>query len=414
MYQIAYNLAIRAYALIVGIASFFNPKAKSWKKGRRNIWVRMESVLVPGDELIWFHAASLGEAEQAVPIIQSVRTSHPNHKIFLTFFSPSGMDHFKRKDLVDYVFYLPSDTPANARRFVELVNPRLAVFIKYEIWANYFQALNRKAIPLILAPAIFRPDQFYFAKPHRSFFIPILQKVDRILTQDEASVELLQKNGIRNSFKVGDTRFEKVRQNTELELKDDILNGFAIGRKVMVCGSTWEADERLILNLADAEPELKLIIAPHDISKNNVSRIRRLLGNGRTFLHSSKNLEAGKQILIIDNIGMLSRLYRLGGISFVGGAFGSGIHNTLEAAAYGTPVFFGPKHQNFIEPSQMIQEGFGHEVSNGMELIQGVSALLRNEDQLKSESEAALHYILQGSGATEKIMKEVNTLLDKG
>jgi 3-deoxy-D-manno-octulosonic-acid transferase len=412
MYRWLYNLGIWGYKQAISFAAAFNQKAKAWIGGRRNIWDKLNQEIDTSEPLIWLHAASLGEAEQGVPIMQELKQRYPKHRILLSFFSPSGMQNFNQPQLTDYVCYLPADLPGNAKRFIDLVRPNLAIFIKYEIWANYFLALQEQNIPVMIAPAIFRPDHFYFRKPHSHFFVPILKRVAAILTQDDRSVEILKTHGVNNCKKVGDSRFERVKLNAGEEFSDPILEGFSKDTLVMVCGSTWAPDEEILIALATAVPQLKMILAPHDISPQNVKRVQRSFGKQNTFIYSQPPAEyVNQRFVVIDNIGMLSKLYRLGHIAYIGGAFGQGIHNSLEAVVYGMPVFFGPRHLNFIEPSAMLQRGFGHEVGSAEDLISGVKNLMNNPDQMEHQAQSALSYINEGTGATNKIMGEIQKLL---
>ena len=413
MYHLLYNLGIWGYRQAIALAGPFNAKARSWVKGRKNSWQKLEGEINRSIPLVWVHAASLGEAEQAVPIMKGIRENYPSHRILLSFFSPSGMENFNRPDLTDHVCYLPIDTPGNASRFIDLIKPKLALFIKYEIWANYFLELQKRDIPVMIAPAVFRPDQFYFKKPHSNFFLPVLRDTKAILTQDEDSVELLNANGIRNCKKVGDSRFERVKLNAREDFNDSTLEAFSKNASVLICGSTWSPDEDLLIALARELPDLKMIIAPHDISSGNIRRVQRSFGEDKCFLYSQPPGDAAKhRYVIIDNIGMLSKIYRLGQIAYIGGGFGSGIHNSLEAVVYGMPVFFGPKHTNFIEPSAMIKRGFGHEIRSSEDLITGVKNLLKNPNQLKSQAQHALNYIEEGTGATDRILQEIKRLLN--
>ena len=412
MYHRFYNLGVAGYQLAIRLAAPFNRKAKAWIQGRKDIWRRMANQVKSDKPLIWIHAASLGEAEQGLPIISQLKKLYPNYRILLSFFSPSGMENFKRHDLAEYVCYLPADKPENARKFIDIIQPKLALFIKYEIWANYFLELQNRNIPVIIAPAVFRADQFYFKAPHRNFFLPILKNTSAILTQDENSVDLLRQNGILNCAKVGDSRFEKVLENAHEDFSDPLLEAFAKNSILIVCGSTWSPDEEMLLKLAKALPDLKLILAPHDISKTNVNRVLNTFGDRHGFLYSEAPADISeKRYVVIDNIGMLSKLYRLGQMAYVGGAFGQGIHNSLEAAVYGMPVFFGPKHTNFIEPSDMIKAGFGHEVKTAKDLIEEVRSLIEDEAKLEAESRAGLDFVEQGTGATDKIVEEIKSLL---
>ncbi len=412
MYQHLYNLGIRSYGASIKIARAFNDKARRWTEGRKNLFTELENTFSQKEAVLWFHAASLGEAEQGVPVIQMLKERFPEKKILLTFFSPSGMDHFKNHGLADHIFYLPLDTPANARKFLDAVNPELAFFIKYEIWPNFFKEIQKRNIPLIIAPAIFRKDQFYFKSPHRQFFLPILKKVDRILVQDENSKTLLQQNGIEQVEVCGDSRFDRVMQNVQMPFEDAVLEKFSNDEVILIGGSTWQPDEEILKNILDHNPGLKMIIAPHDISASNIKRVLNHFGEKRSFTYSAApDSFEEKRVCIIDNIGMLSRLYRYGHIAYIGGAFGKGIHNSLEAAAYGLPLFFGPNHRNFIEPLQMIDEGFAFEIHNSKEMQTTISPILTDKSYLKTLQYKATQYVTKNAGAVEKIVKVAEQIM---
>ncbi len=411
MYQLLYNLGIRSYGASIKIAQHFNDKAKSWVTGRNGLFKKLEETFNQKDETLWFHAASLGEAEQGVPVMQQLKKEFPQKKILLTFFSPSGMDHYKNNGLADYIFYLPLDTTGNAKKFLNAVNPELAFFIKYEIWPNFFKQIQKRNVPLIIAPAIFRADQFYFKAPHSNFFLPILKKVNSILVQDENSKKVLTINGITNVDVCGDSRFDRVKQNVAAPFENSVLEQFSKNQKVLIGGSTWSPGETILKEVLDQNPELKMIIAPHDIKPENIQRILKLFGS-QAFAYSKPPSDfENYRVCIIDNIGLLSRLYRFGQMAYIGGAFGKGIHNSLEAAAYGLPLFFGPNHSSFIEPAEMITEGFAFEIKDAADLQQFIRPLLENEDQLKHLQRKALQYVDRKAGAVKMIVEEVKTLL---
>ncbi len=413
MYQQLYNLGIRSYGASIKIARFFNDKARSWVSGRENLYTNIKDAIGSNDQVIWFHAASLGEAEQGVPVMQRLKKDFPEKKILLTFFSPSGMDHFKNNGLADYIFYLPLDTKANAKRFLDAVNPELAFFIKYEIWPNFFKQIQKRNIPLIIAPAIFRADQFYFKAPHRSFFLPILKKLNSILVQDENSKKVLSENGVTNVQVCGDSRFDRVKQNVAAPFENAVLEEFSKGQKVLIGGSTWPPGETILKDVLAQNPDLKMILAPHDIRPENIQRILKLFGKDAFAYSKPPGNFTNYRVCIIDNIGLLSRLYRYGQMAYIGGAFGKGIHNSLEAAAYGLPSFFGPNHTAFIEPAEMMAEGFAFEISSAADLQQYLTPLLKNEHQLKQLQTKALDYVDRKAGAVETIVGEVKVLLKK-
>lgn len=411
MYQQLYNFGIRSYGASIKLAGYFNTKAKSWAEGRKDLFKTLRQTFTGNEQVLWFHAASLGEAEQGVPVMQRLKKEYPQKKLLLTFFSPSGMEHFKNNDLADFIFYLPLDTRSNARKFLDAVKPELAFFIKYEIWPNFFKEIQKRNIPLIIAPAIFRKDQFYFKSPHRQFFLPILKKVNRILVQDKNSKNLLQENGITQVDVCGDSRFDRVKQNTQAPFEDTVLEKFAKDETTLIGGSTWPPDEEMLLEILEQNSGLRMIIAPHDIRPANIDCVLKLFGT-RSYAYSKPpNSLADKRVCVIDNIGMLSRLYRFGQIAYIGGAFGKGIHNSLEAAAYGLPLFFGPNHRNFIEPTEMIREGFAFEVQHSREMQRQLQPLLNDKSHLKALQHKAIKYVDAKAGAVEKIVGEVKKLL---
>ncbi len=411
MYQLFYNLAIRSYGKGIRLASLFNKKASEWHRGRVDLFERLQAELSGVEKIIWFHAASLGEAEQGLPIMRRLREIKPDHKLLLTFFSPSGMNHFTHKEVADYLHYLPLDTPANARQFLDIVKPELAFFIKYEIWPNCFKEIQQRKIPLIIAPAIFRPDQFYFKSLHRDYFLPILQEVDEILVQNQASKDLLAEHAISSTV-VGDSRFERVLENSQAPFVDPVLEEFSHNATVLIGGSTWEPGEKILKEILSLNPSLKIIIAPHDISSANIERVEKLFGKEVAFRYSRATTGSSeKRVCIIDNIGKLSRLYRYGDVAYIGGAFGKGIHNSLEAVAYGLPVFFGPNHQNFIEPRAMIEAGFAFEISKVEDMQAQLEPMLQQAELLQQRSALARAYIEAGSGSVEKILAHLRPYL---
>ncbi|AEV32661.1 3-deoxy-D-manno-octulosonic-acid transferase [Owenweeksia hongkongensis DSM 17368] len=413
MYLNFYNWAMHLFGASLGLVGKFNDKLKAGYEGRKNLFPRLEKALDGETKIIWFHAASLGEAEQAVPILEAVRKEYNQHKILLTFFSPSGMDHFKRKDLADFVFYLPLDTKSNARKFLDIVKPGLAFFVKYEIWPNFFREVKHRGIPLIIAPAVFLPDFFYFKNPHKKHFIPLLKGADQILVQDENSQKLLAEHGVKSNI-CGDSRFDRVLQNAATPFEDKILHDFTQNATTLIGGSTWQKGEEILAEVLKANPDLKMIIAPHNIKEENIKRVSDLFKPYGAFRYSQAGHQTTEsRVCIIDNIGLLSRLYRYGDMAYIGGAFGKGIHNSLEAAAYGLPLFFGPNHQTFIEPQLMLKEGFATEIKGANDLQKVLNPMLKDKTHLKILQQQARTFVEQNSGSVDKVMLSFNTLLPK-
>ena len=339
-----YNIGIQAYHLAIQLAAPFNEKAALLCKGRKEVWKKAAGIQRGEGRLVWFHAASLGEFEQGRPVIEALKAAEPATQILLTFFSPSGYEIRKNYTGADYILYLPGDTRRNAVRLIEKFRPDAAVFIKYEFWFHYLNELNKRNIPVYLISAIFRPNQPFFkswGKLHRR----MLGCFKELFVQDGQSVELLKSIGIKNVRLTGDTRFDRVKQIAENAKQIVKVEQFCDGRPAIVCGSTWPPDEEILLEYINCHPDgYKWIIVPHEIGENHIKAILDKCRK-KVARYTSENTDlADKEVLIIDCIGLLSSIYRYGKIAYIGGGFGVGIHNTLEAAVYGIPVIFGPKY----------------------------------------------------------------------
>ena len=343
-----YTFSIFLYTAGIKFASLFNRKAALWCKGRRAQFRRLKEQIHslpsnPSGECIWIHCASLGEFEQGRPVIEQIRKEKPEIRIVLTFFSPSGYEVRKNYSGVDLVTYLPADLPGNTQKFLDLIQPTLALFVKYEFWFNYLYALKKRNIPHFLVSGIFRPDQLFF-KWYGGWFRRALFNYKHMFLQDENSAELLREAGLTAISVTGDTRFDRVIQVVKEKKEDAMCAGFSEGASVMVCGSTWEEDEELILNWfrqsAGQKTAFKLIIAPHNISRSRLAAIEDRFSSLHPQRHSVYKHDPGCCLLIIDHIGMLSSLYHYGKYCYIGGGFGKGIHNILEAAVHGKPVLF--------------------------------------------------------------------------
>ena len=412
---ILYNSGIFLLKFLYWIASWFNPKARTLRQGRRQQREKLEKTfpLVPSDTLVWFHCASLGEFEQGRPVIEALKFSKPSLKILLTFFSPSGYVARKNYAFADFIFYLPWDTRKNAKWFAEKVHPALVVFVKYEFWYHYSIELNKRAIPLISISSIFRPDQIFF-KPYGSIFRSMLKSFRHFFVQNHQSVDLLQSIGIANVTLAGDTRFDRVYQITQQAEEIPIVERFKDGQKIMVVGSAWPEDMDVLLPFINENiNNLKFIIAPHEINEDFLRDIEKSI-DGKSVRYSKVNDSAiqDTSVLIIDNIGMLSRLYRYGEFSFVGGGFGEGLHNILEAACYGIPVFFGNKaYQKYQEAVDLVFRGGAFEVGNFMELKSKYEMMINHPETFLLACDVTRHYILENLGATDKIVDYCNKSL---
>lgn len=411
--KVLYNISIFFLGLGLRFISMFNTKAREFVTGRRDIFRKIDDALQQNTRpLVWVHCASLGEFEQGRPIIESLKSEFPEYKIFLTFFSPSGYRVRKGYPKADYVFYLPLDTSGNARRFVNKVNPRLALFIKYEFWFYYSWALHRNNIPLISISSIFRPDQLFFRKTG-NFNRAILKHVTHFFVQNQASVELLRSINLYNATVSGDTRFDRVQEIVKHHEAVEIAKKFKGSDKLFVVGSAWKEDLDILIPFIN-ENKIKFIIAPHEIEDQQIAALQRALQvkSIRYSEAADKNPE-DYNVLIIDNVGLLSRLYYYGEFAYVGGAFGKGLHNILEVACYGTPVMFGNKnYQKFQEAVDLINRGGAFAVEDYADLRKTYE-LLNTPETFLLASEACRQYVEDNTGATEKVMAYCRTILRK-
>ncbi len=399
-----YNTAIFVYDLAVHIATIGNKKARKMIYGHWSVYSQLKKQIDPNAEYLWFHAASLGEFEQGRPLIEAIRQRHPQYKILLTFFSPSGYEVRKNYEGADIVCYMPFDLKRCAKRFVNLAKPKMAFFIKYEFWRNFINELNKRDIPVYSVSSIFRPDQIFF-KWYGGNYRNVLNSFEHLFVQNESSKKLLSEIGINNVEVVGDTRFDRVIQIRDAAKPVEVAESFKNGKRVIVAGSTWDPDEEILIDFVNSRTDVKLIIAPHVINEEHIQRI--IARMKRPYVRYSQVNEhniAGAAYLIIDNYGMLSSIYRYGEIAYIGGGFGVGIHNTLEAAVYGVPVIFGPNHKRFMEAVQLIEVNGAFTISNAKELDSVLERLLSDDKLLKDSGYNAGHYVTGHAGATEKVL----------
>ena len=397
-----YNFGIFLYSIFVRLVAPFNAKAKLFVRGREQTFQTLEQQIDSQKKHIWFHFASLGEFEQGRPVLEKIKKEQPEKLVVVTFFSPSGYEIRKNYQLATGIFYLPLDTRKNAERFINAINPELAVFTKYEFWHHYFQTLKDRNIPLFLISGIFRPEQIFFKK-YGGFYRNILKNVTHFFVQNQESVDLLHSIGINQARIAGDTRFDRVFESAEHPQTITEVKEFCAGHCVFLGGSTWPPDEQLIAGLATENPDWKFVLAPHEIHAEHLDQIHKLFPQAIRYSKLKTNPGLNGQVLLIDNIGMLSALYQYADIAYVGGGFGAGIHNTLEAAAFGKPVLFGPNYHKFQEAKDLLQLGAAISISNAAELKKGFK-------QLKVNSNAgslARSYVADHKGATETIYQEI-------
>ena len=408
------------------IAAAFHAKARRWVNGRQGIFNRLEtalkSTLQEGQQLVWVHCASLGEFEQARPLIEQIKKEVQSAKILLTFFSPSGYEVRKNYEVADLVFYLPLDTPENAKKFIELLPLKAALFIKYEFWFNYLQELYIHKIPTYLVSGVFRKNHYFF-KPYGAWGRKQLTHFTHFFVQDKTSMLLLGTIGFDNVTISGDTRFDRVDEiANDLEGIESIKR-FAENKQVLVIGSSWQQDIDLIAKCLGQEGAfkqlgLKLLIAPHEVDAASVAKVINALNFYGTVIRYSELLKSGNvaledvSIIVVDTIGLLSKLYRYGQVAFIGGGFGSGIHNILEAAAYGIPTVFGPKCEKFNEAIDLQQSGGSFIVRSSDDLTAVLKRLYYEPEFLKSASEISKNYVSANKGATRLICKALKFAAD--
>ncbi|MCD7972645.1 MAG: 3-deoxy-D-manno-octulosonic acid transferase [Candidatus Azobacteroides sp.] len=406
-----YNLAMYVFAAVIRLAAFFNSKARKMIEGQKHTFDLLKKNIEADKKYIWIHAASLGEFEQGRPLMEEIKALHPEYKILLTFFSPSGYEVRKDYQGVDLVCYLPFDINKNVSKFLSAANPDIAVFIKYEFWVNYLTQLHKKNIPTYIVSAIFRPKQVFF-KWYGGIFRKVLSYFSGIFVQDKTSCELLSSIGIKENVVLsGDTRFDRVWSIREQAKELPVVEAFAnenSGYCMLVAGSTWPEDEEILLRYFNFHSNIKLVIAPHVVNQDHLEHITQQLK--RPFLYYSQANEKNiKDVdcIIVDSFGILSSLYRYGNIAYIGGGFGSGIHNVLEAAVYGIPVIFGPNYRKFKEAKDILQTGAGFSIKDENGFI-GCMEKLSQEETFRMESgRKADKYVSGHVGATRIVIDHI-------
>ncbi|MBC7914295.1 MAG: 3-deoxy-D-manno-octulosonic acid transferase [Pyrinomonadaceae bacterium] len=411
---VIYNFCIQLYHLLIITYQLFNTKAKQWIDGRKHIFKKISHEVNPGSNSIWFHFASLGEFEQGRPVLEHLRMLFPEEKIIVTFFSPSGYELRKNYKLANHIFYLPLDTNKNAEKFVKLINPKIAIFTKYEYWYHYFYQLNSKKVPIIVISSIFRERQAYF-KWYGNFNRKILRFVNHFFVQDANSKELLESINISDVTVSGDTRFDRVKENTQNPTRFMEIETFCKDAKVFIAGSTWPQDEKYLATLIKQLPDWKFVIAPHEINEDKIASLIKTLSGISIQRYSAPEAKGPAlinpvKVLIIDNMGILSSLYQYGQIAYIGGGFGVGIHNTLEAAAFGIPVIFGPNYIRFREAVALVKMGAAFTINNSSDLHTVMKQLEKQESRTKAGL-AGKNYVESETGATEKIIEYLKSIL---
>lgn len=394
-----YHLFIYFYQFAISLASHFNPKAKLWIEGRKDWPTNLKAAVPSNKNVVWFHCASLGEFEQGRQLIESYKSKFPNDFILLTFFSPSGYEIRKNYSTADYVAYMPLDNPKNAALFIQIVQPSKVFFIKYEFWFNYLTELGKNNIDTYLVSGIFRKNQQFF-KWYGTWYKKQLKNFTHFFLQDKNSAKLLSSINYQNFDVCGDTRFDRVKTIISSAKKLNTLNEYAKQKPTIIVGSSWLKDEKLFANFIQNK-DIQLIIAPHEVNPRRINELKEIFKESFSLL---SNFDLTKKVLIIDSIGILSSLYQYGKWAYIGGGFGKGIHNTLEAAAYGKPILFGPNFYKFQEAKDLIALGVAKSIKTQEELNKIAWRLLTEEKEVKDMGEAALSYVNSKIGATDFII----------
>ncbi len=403
-----YSFVIYAYLLAVKIVSLFDKKVRLMVKGHAQVFRILRQQIKDDEKYIWFHAASLGEFEQGRPLIERIRKQYPQYKILLTFFSPSGYEVRKNYQGADVICYLPFDTPTNVHRFMKLAHPCMAFFIKYEFWQNYLKALQHRHIPVYSVSSIFRKEQVFF-RWYGGRYYKVLTRFTHLFVQNEVSQQLLATLNIHNVTVVGDTRFDRVVEIMQQAKQLPLVEAFKQDHLVFVAGSSWPPDEEIFIDYFNRHPELKLIIAPHVIGENHLTEIiGRLKRPYVRYTQATEENVKQADCLIIDCFGLLSSIYRYGEIAYVGGGFGVGIHNVLEAAVFGIPVMFGPNNKRFQEAQQLLQLQGSFEIQGTDDFNALMDKFLTNTDFRLETGRKAGHYVNGNAGAADKVMSMVH------
>jgi 3-deoxy-D-manno-octulosonic-acid transferase len=403
-----YNLGISLYAGAIRAVAPWHEKARLWCRGRKNLLQSMSETISPSDHIVWVHAASLGEFEQGRPIIERLKRDYPSYKILLTFFSPSGYEIRKNYAGADYVFYLPADTPSNAKRFLDIVHPEVAIIIKYEFWLNLLAELRRRKVRTFIVSAIFRRNSIFF-RSYGKLWREALRSFETLFVQNEESRQLLAQIGFNNVVIAGDTRFDRVAQIAEAAQRVELVERFKGTKRLFVAGSTWGPDEELLLPLINANPEVKFVVAPHEMEEARIAHLMsQCVGGAVRYTQVTAQSDfSGVQVLVLDTMGILSSVYGSAQWAYIGGGFGVGIHNTLEAATFGLPMAFGPTYGKFKEACDMVKLGCATSVTSSEALQTWFASLRDDATLLARQSRTAKDYTLSHQGATATIVEHI-------
>ncbi len=404
-----YNLVILFASQVVEVLSFFSPKMKLFVNGRKEVFPVLQNRISATDKTIWFHAASLGEYEQGLPVIEKIKVQYPQHKIVVTFFSPSGYEIRKNNAVADVTVYLPLDTKANAKRFIQAIHPEMVFFIKYEYWPNYLNELKTQNIKTYLISGIFREGQAFF-KWYGGFYRKALECFDYFFVQNDSSKQLIQSIGFNNVKVSGDTRFDRVVSILELDNSLDFIEQFKNQQTTIVIGSSWPKDENLLINYINNSSEnVKFIIAPHNIKSDQITNLKSQITKSTVLFSEKNNIDLSSfNVFIIDTIGILTKIYSYADIAYVGGGFGNpGVHNILEPATFGLPIVIGPNYSHFAEATALVNLDGCISISTQNELNDAFNLLINNKDERSEKGHICATFVQMNKGATEVILKHI-------
>ena len=407
-----YNILINIAWFGLKVVALFNAKIKLFVKGRKNSFPMLKEQISSNNKTIWMHVASLGEFEQGLPILERLRIDYPEHKLVLTFFSPSGYEIKKNTTVADSVVYLPMDSNSKVKRFLDLIHPELAIFVKYEVWPNYLYHLKKRKIPTILVSAIFSERQIYF-KSYGGFMRKSLDTFSHFFVQDEKSKKLLKSIGLSNSTIGGDTRLDRVSEILKRNNQLDFMDSFKNNQLCLVAGSTWPEDEKILIDhINNTGEKVKFVIAPHEIKPAHIEKITSAL-HKKTVLYSEIGNQNLKEfdVLVVDTIGLLTKVYSYANIAYVGGGFATGLHNTMEPAVFGIPIIIGPQFEGFKEAKDLVKEKGILPVSNQDSFDNLMSVLLNNPISIKNIGEINSNYINSNKGAADLIMQHISKII---
>ncbi|MGB6082744.1 3-deoxy-D-manno-octulosonic acid transferase [Moheibacter sp.] len=414
--QALYTFFIQMYGFAVSIAAHFNPKAKLWISGRKSWKNKMKQAISPDDKIIWVHCSSLGEFEQGRPVMEKIKKDFPYHKLAVSFFSPSGYEVRKDYQGADYIFYLPLDTPKNAKQLIKILHPEVLILVKYEYWYNLLKRLQKKDIPVLVISAVIKEDNLFF-RPFGSWFRKIIAGIEHFFVQDNDSKNLLESIGIENVRVSGDTRFDRVKEIREANVRVEFIEKFKGNSKLIVAGSTWPDDEEILVKFINEKmpDDWKLIFAPHNIKeKEIISLSEKVSKKTAIYTKSDQNQIENSQILILDTIGMLTKIYAYSDVSYVGGGFTkTGVHNTLEPTVFGVPIIFGPNYENYFEAIDLLENQGAVRFIDQYDFDQKMTNLIENEDERKRRGNAAENYIQGKPNSTELIIDYLKSLIKK-